>query len=477
MNIFTMMKEGLSKMVGAIGKTPMRIKVLTVLIMVAASWGVRLLITRSQVKTVQYQTAKVVKGVLTTSISGTGTISSGNNTDITTAATGTVKEVYVINGDNVTKGQKIAELTLDEYGQQQQSYYYAKYVDALHAVKVASQTKDEDDIAMWKARQDILDAEDDINTKNLSGTNPDTGKEWTLSERTVVDKTLDKARKAYDAAEFKYKNDDANIAKANSDVIAAWKNYQEVSSTIYAPAAGEVNNLSLAKGVVISSSSKTVTTSQSSSTSTSITSQELGKIYDSEGQLQASVSLTESDVITIKPNQKVSLTLDAYSDKTFTGSVLAVNTTGTVTSGVTTYPVTILLDKTSELIYPNMATSVDIITDIKNGVLLVDSAALYSENGKTVAYTLKNGKASLVEVTTGDSDDSQTEIIKGLSEGDVVITNYISANDASQNNTSSAFSSTSRTSTKSTNKSTFGGSSIGGMGGGMGGGIGGPPGM
>ena len=472
MNIFNGIKQNFFNGIGKVFHAPLWMKILLLAIIVAGCifFG-KSLIGRFQTKTIQYQTTKAAKGTLTTTVTGTGTISSGNSTNISTAATGTINEVYVINSQKITKGDKIASMTLDEYGLQQQAYYYAKYIDAIHTVKEAEAAKDGYDIDMWQARQAILDAEDNINTKNLNPTNPSTGKDWTLSERTVVDKTLEKAKKTYDAAEFKYKNADADIVKAQNDVTAALKNYQLVSSTIYAPATGTVNNLSLAKGVVISSSSTTITTSQSSSNSTTITSQTLGKIYDLDAQMQASVSLTESDIINIAPNQKVTLTLDAYEGKTFTGKVLAVDTSGSVSSGVTTYPVTILMDKTSVSIYPNMAASVTIITSIKTNVLLIDTSSIDTENNKSVVHVLKNGKASSVEVTIGSADDTQTEITKGLSEGDVVITNYVSASDPSQNNTSSAFSSASKTSSKSSNKSSSG--SIG-IGGGMGGG---PPGM
>lgn len=441
------------KIKGGINKTlhaSLKIKILLIVLVITVGIGGKILIGRLQTKKAEYTTENAAKGTLVTSISGTGTISSGNSTDISTAATGTVNDVYIINGDQITKGQKIAELTLDEYGLQQQSYYYAKYIDALHAVKVAQETKDDYDIAMWNARQDILNAEDAIKVKDLDPINPTTHKEWTLSERTVVDKTLPKARVAFDAAELQYKNADAYIVKAQNDVTAAWRNYEEVSSTIYAPATGVVNNLALTKGVVISSSTNTITTSQSSTSGTSITSQKLGKIYDVNGQLQASVSLTESDIINIAPNQKATMTLDAYSDKTFTGKVLAVDTSGSVTSGVTTYPVTILLDKTDVSIYPNMSVTAKIITKIQPDVLLISSGDIDTENGKTVVHVLKNGKASTVEVTTGGSDDTQTEITSGLSEGDAVITNYISANNPSQNNTTSAFSSSTRTNSRNT---------------------------
>lgn len=88
------------------------------------------LFQRQNTPEVTYQTSKVSKGTLVTSISGTGSISSGNSTSITTAATGTVSKIYVSNGDQVKKGDKIAEITLDEYATKQRAEAWAKYAEA-----------------------------------------------------------------------------------------------------------------------------------------------------------------------------------------------------------------------------------------------------------------------------------------------------------------------------------------------------------
>ncbi len=472
MNIINSIKQKTNNIINTFLQVSLLIKLVIVAVVVSLFFGGKFVLSKLQTKKVSYTTEKAAKGTLTTTVTGTGTISSGNSTNITTASTGTVTKVYVINGQKVKKGDKIADIELDEYGLQQQAYYYAKYVDAVHALKTAQSAKDGYDIAMWQARQAILDAEEAVKVKDLDPINPDTKKEWTLSERTIVDKKLEKARLDYDAAEYQYKNADAQIANASNSIIAAKKNYELVSSTIYAPATGTVNNLSLAKGTVISSSSTTITTSVASNSSTSITSQTLGKIYDLDAQMQASVSLSESDIINIKSGQKATLMLDAYPDKTFTGKVLAVDTSGVVSSGVTTYPVTILLDKTDTSIYPNMSASISIITNIKSNVLLIPSGSIDTENEQSVVHILKDGKVTKKIVVTGSSDDSQTEITSGLSEGDEVITNYISANDPSQNNTSSVFSSTSKTRTSSTSSKSTRSSGFGGMGV-----MGGPPGM
>jgi multidrug efflux pump subunit AcrA (membrane-fusion protein) len=198
----------------------------------------------------------------------------------------------------------------------------------------------------------------------------------------------------------------------------------------------------LAEGNTIAASS----TTSSTSGATIVSSQTVGKINDPGGQIIATVSLSEIDIISVKANQKAIITLDAYEDKTFTGKVLAVNTSGSVNSGVTSYPVTIVLDSSAVEIYPNMAVSVQIITNIKTDVLLVPSTAIQTVNNQSVVQVMKDKEVASVNVEIGNSNDSQTEIISGISEGDQVVTSTISQSSENNNasNTSSPFSGMSR---------------------------------
>jgi multidrug efflux pump subunit AcrA (membrane-fusion protein) len=424
------------------------------------------LFQRQNTPEVTYQTSKVSKGTLVTSISGTGSISSGNSTSITTAATGTVSKIYVSNGDQVKKGDKIAEITLDEYATKQRAEAWAKYTEALTAVKTAQKNKIQYDIAMWNARQAIFDAQDEIEDMNNGEENPKTKEDYTDSEKVVVNKTLEESQAAFAEAELKYKNADAEISKAKASVSAALEDYQELSPIITAPADGTVSNLALAEGVIIESSESNSGSSDSSDDSFTISSQKIGQIDNKDGQFQAKISLTEQDVISVQANQKVTLTLDAYEDKTFTGKVLAIDTAGSVSSGVTGYPVTILMDATDVNIYPNMSVTAEIITSIQTDVLLVPSTAITTSNAVSSVQVMKDGQSSTVEVEIGESNDSQTVILSGLSEGDEVITSSALLNNSAANNSeSSAFSST------NSNRSSSSTRLEGGMGGGFPGGM------
>lgn len=378
---------------------------------------------------VTYTNYTVEKGTLMTTTTASGTITSGDTTYITTGASGTVKKVYVKNGDTVTKNQKIAEISLDDLGQETQTTAWNNYQEALVGVKSALSQKETDYVNIMQKKDAMDRAETAKRDGHSGGWNNTTHNPYTENELAILDRQYDEAVANYNTALANSSISGANVELARAKVSAAYRNYQKVSSTIYAPADGILNNLVLAEGVALASSSDssiTVSTGSNASTeSQSVTSKQIGAIKNPDGQYQVTVSLTEVDVTTVASGQKATLTLDAYPDNTLTGIVLAVSTGGSVSSGVTSYTAIILLDKTTLNLYTNMAVSATIITSSKDNVLLLDTAAINTKGVTSTVLINKEGKTSSVSVEIGDSNDTQTEIKSGLSEGDVVVTKTI----------------------------------------------------
>jgi multidrug efflux pump subunit AcrA (membrane-fusion protein) len=228
-------------------------------------------------------------------------------------------------------------------------------------------------------------------------------------------------------AEADYKNHAAVIAQSEAALNGSWLSYIQLSSTITGPAAGTISGLILTPGLLINSASSTSSTSSNGSSSSN-SSSVLGTITIAQGRRQVSVNLTEIDVTKVAPGQKATLTLDAFPDKTFTGKVLTVNTNGSVSSGVTTYPATIGFDNALNNIYPNMAVNAKIITNVKNNLILVPSAAIQTTTGESIVNVMRNGQITQVPVEIGDSNDTQTEIISGINEGEMVVTGSTATN-------------------------------------------------
>ena len=393
----------------------------------------------SKSSTPTYKTSQVTKTNIVSTISASGSITSGGNTSIYTSASGQVTKVYVKNGDTVKQGQKIAEVQLDQDGLKKQSTAWASYLTAKNSLASAEQNKlslqNQFDSAQL-AFDTSKDAVDKINDYSKT----DLQKQTINSNYTTTQRSLEIAKQKYNTA-------DTAISASKAQLSSAWYSYQQASSTIYAPSNGILSNFALTAGMSLANLSSTTSSSGSNTDAT----QSVGIITNPKNQVTASVSLTEIDVTKVEAGQKVTLTMDAFPDKTFTGQVLAINTNGQSSSGVTSYPTIIVFDTSLPTMYPNMSVSANIIIDSKSDILAIPSASIKTTNGVSTVKILKDGQSSDATVETGISDTTNTEIISGLSEGDTVITST----------------STAKTTTKTSTTSVFGGA--GGMGGGMGG--------
>lgn len=153
--------------------------------------------------------------------------------------------------------------------------------------------------------------------------------------------------------------------------------------------------------------------------------------------LQTVVSVDELDISKVKVAQKATISLDAITDKTFSGSVTQVDPIGTSSNGVATYSVTVSIENPTN-VKIGMTTNVEITTESKDNVIVVSANALLMKNGSK-GYVLSaadlfdsTGKsiklnststAQLIqkygkEVTIGMSTQDKDEIVSGVSAGD-----------------------------------------------------------
>ncbi len=148
-------------------------------------------------------------------------------------------------------------------------------------------------------------------------------------------------------------------------------------------------------------------------------------------QQTATIALNEVDVAKVKLGQKANLTFDAVEGLVITGEVVEVDTLGTVSQGVVSYNVKIIFDVQDERIKPGMSASANIILSIKPDVLVAPSLAVKSQNGASYVEILVSGAPQTKNVEVGSSNDTMTEIISGLNEGDEVVTQKITTGAAS----------------------------------------------
>jgi len=370
-----------------------------------------------------YQTGVVEKGTLVVAVTGSGTVSSANNTNITTQATGVVSKLYVKDGDVVKSGDKILDIDLDLDGKQTSAQAWSSYQSAKNNLDNAQ-------ASMYSLQSTMFSNWDTFMKVAQNGTY-----QYEDGSPNNINRSLPEFHIANDnwlASEAKYKIQSNVIAQAQTSLNSAWSAYQKASSTVYAPISGTVSGLALQEGSVISSNA--------SSQNSNVSNTKIANVKTNATPI-ISISLTEIDVPKIKIGDKATITLDAYPDKTYTGKVVSIDTVGSVTSGVSTYPTVIKLDTDTTTILPNMAASANIITATKNDVLMVPSSSVHQNtDGTSYVQVMKNNITTDITIEVGVSSDTQTEIISGVVEGDMVVTATIAAATATSSTTSSPFS-------------------------------------
>ncbi len=193
---------------------------------------------------------------------------------------------------------------------------------------------------------------------------------------------------------------DAALSKGE-DEVKKWKELYR-PTPIIAPIAGTIILKSVEAG-------QTFTNSDS--------------VFVMSDRLTVKAQVDETDIGKIKLGQKAQITLDAYSDKVIEARVDHIAFDATTTNNVTTYVVDVLPKKTPDFMRSGMTANVTFILAEKNHVLLVPSLVIIEEEGKK--FVLREGldkkQTIKVVVETGLTDGKNTEIISGLGEGDVIL--------------------------------------------------------
>jgi HlyD family secretion protein len=145
-------------------------------------------------------------------------------------------------------------------------------------------------------------------------------------------------------------------------------------------------------------------------------------VLDNIDAFQVVVPFNESDAATIVPNQKVNVAVDAVPDVTLTGTVLSVAPTGTAISGVVTYYVTMVVEKSDPRIKDGQTVRATVVTEELDNVLTVPSAAVRQENGRpTVTVLEADGTQKSVPFEPGKVGADRTQVLSGLREGQQIV--------------------------------------------------------
>lgn len=137
--------------------------------------------------------------------------------------------------------------------------------------------------------------------------------------------------------------------------------------------------------------------------------------------LEITAQIDELDIAAVAVGQLVAIRLDAFPGQTLSGKLQRLAPGATPQRGSTTYEAIIAFDPGDLPVRPSMAANLTITTKKKEDVLLVPNRAIQTLGRRKVVKRIEGGSVRQVEITVGLSNQSETEVISGLNEGDVLI--------------------------------------------------------
>lgn len=349
--------------------------------------------------------APVTKLTLSTVISATGTLEPVDQVEVGTQVSGDIAEIFVDFNSKVKKGQVIAELDKSKL---QSTLNQAEI--ALHSAEIDYQYK-------ANTYQRIL---------ALSQSN----------SASTVD--LEQAEYNMNAAKYALERSQNDVAQAKLNLSYA---------TIKSPIDGVVLKRAVDVGQTVAASMSTPT---------------LFVIAKDLKQMKVMADVDEADIGSVKKGQKVTFTVDAFQNETFTGKVQEVRLSPTTTSNVVTYTVVINAKNPKLKLLPGMTATCTIVTkEVKNALTIPVKALKFNPAGGTAfakpeglppppdaaaggfpgasqkgakkgtnrptkpdgdkVWINLNGKLVPHPVTTGLNDGVNVQILAGLELGDSVV--------------------------------------------------------
>jgi len=422
--------------------------------LVAVASMIGFTVRQSSKNVVTVQTGKVQRQDLATVVSASGEIKPKTYVNIGANAYGKITHLYVKEGDQVKKGQLLAQID---------NVQSAADMTANQAALQAAETDSiAADAALKTAQADMLRAQADYDRNK---------QDWERAQNLFKDGLIaqsdfDSRKNAWATADAGLSQAQARVAQAKAQQDSSTKHVSQAKAnltrvtdvlqktTYAAPYDGVVTNLPVREGESV------VVGIQNALGSTLMTIADMSVIT-------AEVKVDETDIVNVHLGQPAEVTIDAMPNKTFHGNVSEIGNNAIVrSSGVSTsqqataseeakdFKVVVTLNDAPKDLRPGLSTTAKITTAKKTNVLSVAIQALTlrtkdqidaqnnppgsvhaaspstpdpaskSKKGEELqgVFVIRSKKATFVPVTTGITGTTDIEVLGGVKEGDEVIT-------------------------------------------------------
>src|SRR6202167_2805519 len=404
---------------------------------------------QSRKNLVTVQTGKVEKENLASVVSASGEVKPKTYVNIGANAFAKIIKLHVKEGDHVKQGQLLAQL---------ENVQSSADVNATRASVQAAETDAvASDAALNTSLADLNRAKSDAEHAKL---------DWDRAQglynaALIAKQDYDVKKAAWDSAVAGLAQAEAKVAQAKAEKDSADKHITQnqanltrvadvLQKTTYeAPFDGVITNLPVREGETV------VIGIQNAPGSTLMTLADLSVIT-------AEVKVDETDIVNVQMGQPVQVSIDAIPKKTFKAIVTQIGDNAIVRStGVSTsqqagssqeakdFKVVVTLQDPPEDLRPGLSATAKITTATRTNVLTIPIQSLTirtqgdlvpkDEKGSTQAaapqkdlakekqeiqgvFILRNKKAEFIPVDTGIAGTTDIEVLKGLKDGDEIVT-------------------------------------------------------
>lgn len=370
--------------------------IIWVVVMAAVAVAVWFWKFRSEKNIVVLETEHPQIGTLTQSVTATGTVQPVDTVSVGTQVSGSIQKVYVDFNSVVKKGQLLAQL--DKSLLQAQVAQISANLLAARANNTYQQSNYD--------RQQKLYAVGAISKADL------------------------------ESALYQYNSAKESVNSMVAQLNSAQKNLS--FADIYSPIDGTVLSRSVSEGQTVAASLSTP---------------QLFSIAKDLTKMQVQASVDEADIGNVKTGQRVIFTVDAFPADTFAGTVKEIRLRSNVSSNVVTYTTIIDAPNEEQKLKPGMTASITIYTEEIKDIMLLPAKAIQFRPDSVLSkiYQVEHGPgnhqhqhkpdstatgtaarvwikkdSSLVirPIVIGRNDETQVQIISGLSLTDDVVTGY-----------------------------------------------------
>ena len=376
-----------------------------------------------------YLTAAVERGAITTTVNATGIVNAVITVQVGTQVSGTVQKLLVDFNSPVKEGEVIAQIdpaplaTKVAQGQ-------ANVANALAGVQVAQATTVNAQAAVDTAQANAESAKANVEKSKVALADArrilERSKEM-ARKSLIAQNDLDTAQATYDGAVAQLKASEAQQEAAAGQFksalaqqrLAAAQELAAAAQVDQAKAALQAADLDLehttirapVNGIVVS---RSVDVGQT--VAASLQAPVLFLIAQDLTQMQVDTNVSEADIGRVQVGQRVTFTVDAYQNTSFTGQVTQVRNAPITVQNVVTYDAVVQVANPDLQLKPGMTANVSFLVAERQDIIKVPTAALrFQPDGAGPDTSAQDSQASQRSAGgAGRSKEMQERLTKEL---------------------------------------------------------------